>query len=205
MIRRIWLAAALLGTALLGLSTLSASADPRTDMLGGISRCASLPDDRTFLDCVYGAAQPMRAKLGLPSAPAFQVQLVPPAPGGMMVAPPTASMPPAAAYAGSVPPPPSPPQSSAATQKTSGLFGGLFDNGSEETERMASYKFNPRGQFTLTLSNGQVWRQRSNDTAFATWGAKPSEYYVTVRAVGSGGYNLSVRGDDGIYQVEPVR
>src|SRR5215469_3774049 len=55
-----------------------ALAGPREDSLAGVSRCASLPDDRTFLDCVYGAMQPMRAELGL--APALQAQqrLVPP-------------------------------------------------------------------------------------------------------------------------------
>ena len=40
-----------------------ALAGPREDSLAAISRCASLPDDRTFLDCVYGAMQPMRADL----------------------------------------------------------------------------------------------------------------------------------------------
>jgi len=131
----------------------------------------------------------------LPPAPGFQTQLVPPAPGARAGMPPPS--PPAAAPArvASAPPP----------QKTDGLFGSLFDNGSEETLRMASYNFNPRGLFTVTLSNGQVWRQRANDTAFATWGAKANDYYVTVRAQTTGGYSLSVRGDDGLYQVEPVR
>jgi hypothetical protein len=188
----------LLLAALLGVCASPALADPRQDTLAGISRCAGLPDDRTFLDCVYGAAQPLRIELGLPPAPGFQTQLVPPAPGARgAMPPPMAAAPPASvpARVGSVPPP----------QKTDGLFGGLFDNGSEETLRMASYNFNPRGQFTVTLSNGQVWRQRANDTAFATWGAKPGDYYATVRVQTTGGYSLSVRGDDGLYQVEPVR
>ena len=197
MIRRIVLVAALLG-----FSSFCAAADPRQDTLAGISRCAGLPDDRTFLDCVYGAAQPLRAELGLPPAPRFQTQLVPPAPGARaampppMASPPMASVaPPASARAASVPPP----------QQTNGLFGNLFNNGSEETARMASYRFDPHGIFTVTLSNGQVWRQRANDTAFANWGAKASDYYATVRAQSTGGYSLSVRGDDGLYQVEPVR
>lgn len=183
-------------TALLGLSSFSAAADPRQDALAGISRCAGLPDDRTFLDCIYGAAQPLRAELGLPPAPAFQTRLVPPAPGAGAMIPPLASVsPPAPVRAASAPP----------SQQTNGLFGNLFNNGSEETLPMASYSFNPRGLFTVTLSNGQVWRQRANDTAFANWGAKASGYYATIRAVSSGGYALSVRGDDGLYQVEPVR
>jgi len=193
MIRRILLLAALLGAALLGVSASPAIADPRQDTLAGISRCAGLPDDRTFLDCVYGAAQPLRTELGLPPAPGFQTQLVPPAPGARAAMPPPMAA--APARVASAPPP----------QKTDGLFGNLFDNGSEETLRMASYNFNPRGLFTVTLINGQVWRQRANDTAFATWGAKPGDYYATVRAQTTGGYSLSVRGDDGLYQVEPVR
>jgi hypothetical protein len=196
MIRCILLMAALPGATLLGVSASPATADPRQDTLAGISRCAGLPDDRTFLDCVYGAAQPLRTELGLPPAPGFQIQLVPPAPGAR-----TAMPPPMAA----APPASVPARVASAPQKTDGLFGGLFDNGSEETLRMASYNFNPRGLFTVTLSNGQVWRQRPNDTAFATWGAKPGDYYATVRAQSTGGYSLSVRGDDGLYQVEPVR
>ena len=193
MIRRILLLAALLGAALLGVSASPAIADPRQDTLAGISRCAGVADDRTFLDCVYGAAQPLRTELGLPPAPGFQTRLVPPAPGARAAMPPPMAA--APARVASAPPP----------QKTDGLFGNLFENGSEETLRMASYNFNPRGLFTVTLSNGQVWRQRANDTAFATWGAKPGDYYATVRAQTTGGYSLSVRGDDGLYQVEPVR
>jgi hypothetical protein len=198
MIRRILLPAALLGTTLPGVSASPVMADPRQDTLAGISRCAGLPNDRTFLDCVYGAAQPLRTELGLTPAPGFQIQLVPPAPGARAVMPPpTAAAPPASVPARAM--------SAPLPQKTDGLFGNLFDNGSEETLRMASYNFNPRGLFTVTLSNGQVWRQRTNDTAFATWGAKPGDYYATVRAQTTGGYSLVVRGDDGIYQVEPVR
>src|ERR1700723_420843 len=56
-----------------------AIAGPREDTLAGISRCAALPDDRAFLNCIYGAAQPLRARLGLPPALESQVRLVPPA------------------------------------------------------------------------------------------------------------------------------
>src|ERR1700761_6018227 len=64
--------------AVLSALTLPALAAPRDDVLFGISRCGGIADDRTWLDCVYGAAQPMRAKLGLPPAPASQQALVPP-------------------------------------------------------------------------------------------------------------------------------
>src|SRR3984957_19494297 len=65
-----------------------ALAAARDDVLYGISRCGGIGDDRVWLDCVYGAAQPMRAQLGLPPALAAQQKLVPPAMPGM--APPPA-------------------------------------------------------------------------------------------------------------------
>jgi len=57
----------------------ASSAATRDDVLSGISRCGSIADDRSWLDCIYGAAQPMRAQLGLPPALASQRALVPPA------------------------------------------------------------------------------------------------------------------------------
>ncbi|HEY4077469.1 MAG TPA: hypothetical protein VGM26_11125, partial [Rhizomicrobium sp.] len=46
-----------------------ALADAREDVIAGVTRCAVLTDDRQWLDCYYGAAQPMRADLGLAPAP----------------------------------------------------------------------------------------------------------------------------------------
>src|SRR6185312_10577314 len=66
----------LIGFALL--LPVQAVADPMRDaVLAGAARCESIPDNRTWLDCFYGSAQPMRSLLGLPPAPAAQVQLVP--------------------------------------------------------------------------------------------------------------------------------
>ena len=69
--------ALLLGS--LGLSVLAgpALADARQDVLSATQRCGGIADDRTWLDCYYGAAQPLRAQLGLPAAPAAQLRLVP--------------------------------------------------------------------------------------------------------------------------------
>src|SRR5881397_3138140 len=54
-----------------------ARADARSDVLAGIQRCGAIHDDRVWLDCVYGANQPMRSQLGLSPAPEFQQRLVP--------------------------------------------------------------------------------------------------------------------------------
>src|SRR5258708_22329328 len=56
----------------------SALADTRDDVWAAMERCQAIQDDRAWLDCTYGAKQPMRAKLGLPPAPEYQQRLVPP-------------------------------------------------------------------------------------------------------------------------------
>jgi len=59
-----------------------AQARPRDDALSGAIRCGAIADSRQWLDCYYGAAQPMRAALGLAPALAAQVQLAASPPAG---------------------------------------------------------------------------------------------------------------------------
>src|SRR2546423_488864 len=55
-----------------------ALADPTRDrVMDGAARCEGIPDNRVWLDCFYGSAQPMRALLGLAPAPESQTRLVP--------------------------------------------------------------------------------------------------------------------------------
>jgi hypothetical protein len=56
-------------------------AGPRDRVRAGSLRCDSITDEHTWLDCYYGAAQPVRADLGLTPAPVSQQNLVPPVPG----------------------------------------------------------------------------------------------------------------------------
>jgi hypothetical protein len=78
--RHIWW---LLVPAILSLAA-PAEARPRDEALAGGFRCAAIADSRAWLDCYYGAAQPVRAALGLTPALAAQVQLAasPPSGGG---------------------------------------------------------------------------------------------------------------------------
>jgi hypothetical protein len=167
----------------------SALAGPREDTLAGISRCAALSDDRTFLGCIYGAAQPLRLRLGLPPAPAAQVRLVPPAASSPL---PQNATPP---QAGTM-------QSTQASGNAGGVLGNLFGG---DSLHMASYSFDRRGLFTLTLSNGEVWRQDPNDTNYAHWSGKASNYPVTLVSGEFGKSRLNVRGEPGPYIVERVR
>ena len=167
-------------------------AGPREDSLAGVSRCAALPDDRTFLDCVYGAMQPMRAALGLAPALPAQQRLVPPVDPSLA----RSSQSPRAQAA--IPPPPAQP----AAAKEGGLLSNMFAGGGL---RMASYSFDRRGLFTVSLSDGSVWRQDTSDTNFAHFGGKASEYSVTLYPGDFGKARLDVRGEGGPYLVVRVR
>ena len=77
--RFIWL---LLVLAMLCLAA-PAQARARDDVLTGAFRCVVIADSRQWLDCYYGAAQPVRAVLDLSPVPASQLRLVAsPPPGG---------------------------------------------------------------------------------------------------------------------------
>lgn len=64
------------------LAALPAQARPRDDALSGAFRCAVIADSRRWLDCYYGAAQPVRAALGMPPALAAQTKLAMSPPAG---------------------------------------------------------------------------------------------------------------------------
>jgi hypothetical protein len=173
-----------------------ALAGPREDTLAGISRCAALPDDRTFLDCIYGAAQPMRSKLGLSPAPAGQLRLVPPA----YLAP---AAPPVAAYApASRAMPPAPPPAAA---KPVGVLASFLGN-DPSAAWIETFSFDRHHLFTVTFSNGQIWRQDPSDTARAHWAGRASDYSIKLAINGDGrSGTLWVRGDASTYQVRKLR
>jgi hypothetical protein len=72
--------ALVLGAAVL--AALPAQARPRDEALSGAFRCAVIANSRAWLDCYYGAAQPVRAALGMPPALAAQVKLAASPPAG---------------------------------------------------------------------------------------------------------------------------
>jgi hypothetical protein len=186
----------------LGITAGAALAGPRDDVLSASQRCAGIADNRRWLDCYYGAAQSMRAALGLPPAPANQTALVPPANAYI---PPPASTPAyglgaqraAAAPSG---PPPMP-------RHTSGFLGSMLGGGKPVVAdlRMSSYDFNRDGRFTATLSDGEVWKQSDGDDARADWRAPASSYVVNVYGGALGTFNLVV-GDSGtLFKVKRIK
>lgn len=64
------------------LAALPAEGRPRDDAIAGAFRCSVIADSRQWLDCYYGAAQPVRAALGVAPALAAQVRLASAPPAG---------------------------------------------------------------------------------------------------------------------------
>jgi hypothetical protein len=62
-----------------------AEARPRDDVMSGAFHCGAIADSRTWLDCYYGAAQPIRASLGMQSVPTQQLRLLSQPPEGGVV------------------------------------------------------------------------------------------------------------------------
>ena len=165
-----------------------ARADAREDVLSGIARCSVIHDNRVWLDCVYGAQQPMRALLSLPPAPEYQQRLVPPAgsvPAPALVAPvPTSTPRQAAPQTASRPAP--------VRRGRAGFLGNLFgDNPPIASSPMADYRYERSGAFVVTLENGQQWRQDDVEGGTAGWNKPASTYHVTVTQGSFGAYNLS--------------
>lgn len=167
-----------------GLLAQPALADTRDDVVSGIQRCQSIADDRTWLDCTYGAQQPMRAKLGLPPAPDFQQRLVPPAAGTA----PASALP---ARTSAAPPP----------RRGASIFQILTGSAAPVTvSPLSAMRYDGQGAFVVTLENGQVWHQvdaESGVRARLTLGAK-----VTIRPGALGSYNMTTDTTARAYKVE---
>jgi hypothetical protein len=159
-----------------------AEADPvRDEVLSGAARCEGIADNRTWLDCFYGSAQPMRSLLSLPPAPAGQVKLVP--------APNLAPVRKVSVVAAPV---------NATHPKQDGFLTGLLGSTKPMASDMpmADYRFAPNRTFTVTLKNGDVYQQEESDLVFAKWTKAPASYRVTIIA-SADKYILRVKGEPG--------
>ena len=170
------------------ISAASASAGTREDILSRAARCAAITDDHTWLNCYYGAAQPMRAQLGLSPAPESQTFLVP---SGIAPVPPAAV---------------SNPQVSQPRKSDNGLLASLFGGSAVATRIPATaYSFDRNGDFRITLADGSVWQQVEGDDSFAKWHEPANRYLVSITTGSLGSYNLQVQGDNRSYKVQKIR
>lgn len=166
-------------------------ADTRDEVLAGVQRCGVIQDNRTWLDCMYGAQQPMRALLGLPPAPEFQQRLVP----AVQPGPPSRAMP-------SVTPPVAKPL----PRRKPGFFESLVgDAPPYAVSRVASYRYAKGGALVVTLENGQEWRQTDAEGGTVRWTKKPSAYLATITSGSFGSFTLNTNDSTRRYRVERVR
>ena len=187
-----------LACGILAIACLAAQADTRDDVLAGIARCGVIHDNRVWMDCVYGAQQPMRAVLGLPPAPEFQQRLVPP-PGS--VATPLPGIAPPRPVASAVAPGPAP-----VRRGRAGFFGNIFGaNPPVAVSRMANVSYEPSGAFVVELENGQRWRQTDAEVNSVRWTKSPRAYQVTVVQGAFGSFMLHVDESTRQFKVERAK
>ena len=232
----------------------AAEARPRDDALSNAFRCATIADSRIWLDCYYGAVQPVRASLGMQPALAAQVKLAASPPSGGvprdetvrdevmsgaancirvtaerpwldcyyaaalpmrvhlgLAAPQALPKPlpapaPQLAYAAPAPrtpagPPPMP--------RSVGLFAGMFDDVKPIVRNMPmqSYALEGEGLFTVTLIDGQVWRQANEDQIYhpARWRKPASQMLVTIAPGVMHTFNMKVEGESKSYKVRRIK
>lgn len=163
----------------LSLSPPASEANPhiaqvREAVMAAALRCYAGESDRAWLDCYYASAAPMRGELGL--APGPQLASVPP-PAPILQAPPQPDR-----------------------------FGlkELPVTRDHVATHMASYSFDRNHIFTVTLTNGQTWRQVSGDTHTAHWTRPASTYTVKITRGSFSSYNFQVEGSPEIYKVDRV-
>ena len=161
----------------------------RDEVMAGAAACGRAAGDRAWLDCYYAAAAPMRTRLGL-----SQTKPVPPVP---MPAP--APTPPAKpAPAG---PPPMP--------RSTGLLNGIFNNLKPVVRKMPmqSFTLDRKGAFTVTLADGQVWKQSDEDEVYhpAHWGHAGPDVLVTIAPDAMHTYTMTIEGEQRFYKVRRVR
>ncbi len=75
----------------------------------------------------------------------------------------------------------------------------------EITSPITDLTYSITGKFTVTLANGQVWRQLSGDTSYAHWNKPPGNYLVTIRHGAFRSFNLQVKDIPTLFKVERVR
>jgi hypothetical protein len=177
--------------AALSLATFSrpVQADTRSDILASFNRCGVFSDNRTWLNCVYGAVEPMRNELGLPPAPASQTNLVP-----------NASLMPQVA-----PTPAAAPTPARRNDDNGGFFSFLVGGQPILTNvPLTTYNVDHDGLFTITLTNGQVWREQEGGPT-PHWRGPASRYMASITKGALDSDNLVIVGEGITYKAKRIR
>ena len=197
-----------LAALLLAVTGAPAMADARGDAQAAFNRCNVFSDNRTWLNCIYGAVQPVRGELGLPPAPDSQINLVPNA-GRMQQVAPGSMTPGSMASTPVTPVPVTPAAPLPESRRPKGSQGGMLSflvGGQPVITKMAvtDYQIDGGGLFTMTLENGQVWRELDGSPA-PHWRGPASRYAVSITKGSLNSYNLIVVGEGIQYKAKRIR
>ena len=176
------------------LTVTPALAGPREDVYSSSLRCAAITDDRTWLECYYGAAQPLRGQLQLPAAPASQTSLIPPAIAG-------AAMPAPAMGAPTAFQPRPAPKPGPVGRTLNYLTGG---EAIVSRAQVKSYDPGPGG-FVVTLDNGQVWKQSDDQQRMVRWRGNVETHHVSVWKGALNTFNLGFDDEGDRYKVRRLK
>ncbi len=182
--------------AALALLPLAAAAGPKDEVIGALVQCTDVTDEHARLACYDHEAPALRA--------AAQGPVTTMAPSAEPPAPPQAPEPPPPQQGsffsaldpfGSDAAPPSPGQMA---------YQPIGQEILPITITVADYTVEPNGSFSVTLANGQVWRERNEH--FDTPRFDPAGgNVVTIERGMIGGYNLYLKGSGKPYKVLRVK
>jgi hypothetical protein len=160
--------------------------------------CIRVAGERPWLDCYYAAAQPMRVRLGLSAS------VVKPAPVPQSPVPA-----PQLAYAPVAPPAPVKPAGPPPMPRSTGLLNGMFNDIKPIVRNMPmqSYALDKAGAFTVTLEDGQVWKQSAEDEVYhpARWRKPAAELLVTIAPSALHTFEMTVTGEGHGYKVHRIK
>jgi hypothetical protein len=170
-----------------------ASAGPRDDVIGTLVKCADITDKAARLDCYDQAAPQLRAAAQAPATPppppvaAAQPAEPPPAPVSQQ----------GGSFLNSLDPFGDSPQGPSAQQMAYQPIGAEI---LPVTIGVADYSVAPNGSFSVTLDNGQIWRERNEHYDHPRFRSDAKNVVVIERGL-IGGYNLYLKGNGTPYKV----
>jgi hypothetical protein len=92
---------------------------------------------------------------------------------------------------------------------SAGLFAGMFDDSKPIVRNMPmqSFTMSKEGTFTVTLIDGQIWRQADEDQVYhpARWRKPASQMMVTISPGVMHTFNMKVDDESRSYKVRRIR
>jgi hypothetical protein len=93
--------------------------------------------------------------------------------------------------------------------RSTGLFTGMFNDAKPIVNRMPmqTYTFDRAGAFTVTLIDGQIWKQSPEDEVYhpARWRKDAGQLMVTIAPGVMHTFNMKVGDESRTYKVRRIK